>query len=188
MDSPFYRRKNRLGDLLLEEQLIDEQQLQHALTQQKKKPHSYLGGILVANNIITEQQLQHCLRLQKLLRMAIFSLTYSLSSKGLCQQDAQTDIELDSYAINTYSFTQSFPEHLFTGIHIENHFNDGFDTNVQYLLKEREEIIYSLPTDKLIDFMSNTERHSFYGPQFHQQRYFINMLNNGISLSMYFRY
>jgi MSHA biogenesis protein MshE len=50
------RAKVRLGDLLVQNKLIDEQQLQSALSEQRQSGRK-LGGTLIAMGLVTEQQL-----------------------------------------------------------------------------------------------------------------------------------
>lgn len=50
------RRKVRLGDLLVQQKLISQEQLNHALTEQKKSGHK-LGRVLVENGYVNEDQI-----------------------------------------------------------------------------------------------------------------------------------
>src|SRR5215510_9582026 len=47
----------RLGDILVAEGLINEEQLARALEEQKKGPHERLGSVLVRLDLIHEEQL-----------------------------------------------------------------------------------------------------------------------------------
>ena len=53
----------RLGDMLVSLNLITEEQLQQALTDQKEK-HKRLGEMLIEDGFITEAQLIDTLRVQ----------------------------------------------------------------------------------------------------------------------------
>ncbi|MBQ9632541.1 MAG: type II secretion system protein GspE, partial [Lachnospiraceae bacterium] len=55
--------KKRIGDLLIEQQLITENELQYALDRQKET-HKKLGEVLVENGIVTEEDLARTLALQ----------------------------------------------------------------------------------------------------------------------------
>ena len=56
-------KKKRLGDILIEQGLLNESQLQSALTEQRSL-NLKLGAVLIRNKFITEAQLYHVLEMQ----------------------------------------------------------------------------------------------------------------------------
>lgn len=57
-------RRDRLGDLLVKNHLIEPQQLSAAIDEQGRSPGRKLGQILIAQNAITSEQLEQYIRLQ----------------------------------------------------------------------------------------------------------------------------
>ena len=186
----FNSRRNRLGDLLVEEQIINKQQLGEALTQQKQQPHSSLGNILLGKRLINNRQLQHCLHLQKVLRMALFSLSYTFSSAAAASQELEdTEDKNLKQEYSIYSDKQLNLQHYIASeMQAENHFNDGMDQKIQHQLEAREAVLYSISATQLMQLFSDDNKQIYAAAQPVNQRYFINMLNDGVSLSMRFSY
>jgi hypothetical protein len=57
--------KRKLGELLVQRGVIRRQQLEEALTQQRRKP-GFIGKILVEMGALSEQELTKFLQLQRL--------------------------------------------------------------------------------------------------------------------------
>ena len=59
-----YSRKKRLGELLVDDGAITQEQLEQALAEQKKKTGQKLGSVLVELEMITEDQMIDALKNQ----------------------------------------------------------------------------------------------------------------------------
>ena len=57
--------KKRIGEILIEQGLITEEQLDQALELQQQGKKGLLGVILLELKLITPEQLLHCLEIQK---------------------------------------------------------------------------------------------------------------------------
>lgn len=59
-----YKKKKRLGDLLIEQGVISEEQIEIALVEQKKKPHRRLGNILIQLGFANDKEVARSLASQ----------------------------------------------------------------------------------------------------------------------------
>ena len=69
---------SRLGDLLLQRNLINHEQLDNAIAEQRES-HQPLGEILVEHKIITRRQMQRSLKWQSIIRLAAVVTSFTLS-------------------------------------------------------------------------------------------------------------
>ncbi|NRB39017.1 MAG: hypothetical protein HRU20_11215 [Pseudomonadales bacterium] len=181
-----YMRKNRLGDLLLEEQLINVQQLSSALKKQKSQPHQCIGSILLKLKMINQKQLSHCLSLQKILRTAICSITYCLGSAAMAAEVPLTYEAFNSNYQTMASIHQpSISKH---NVVVENHLNDGISDKLNGDLLARDEIIYSISTTQIVALFHNKKDNQYAVQLRKNHKYFVNVLNDGISLSLKYSY
>ena len=72
------QKNTRLGDLLLDKNLISQQQLENAIIAQTYTD-KHLGDILVEQNLISRWKIWHLLKLQRHLRNTILTSVLSLS-------------------------------------------------------------------------------------------------------------
>jgi hypothetical protein len=69
---------NRLGELLLQRKLINHEQLNSAIAEQRQS-HQPLGEILVEHQLITRRQMQRSLKWQSIIRLAAVVTSFTLS-------------------------------------------------------------------------------------------------------------
>ncbi|WLQ12308.1 immunoglobulin domain-containing protein [Hahella aquimaris] len=70
--------KTRLGDLLLERNLITQEQLERAMSLQKTS-HKKLGEILVEEHLVSDRQIRRTLKIQRNLRRTVLTSVLTLS-------------------------------------------------------------------------------------------------------------
>ncbi|ABC27829.1 Type II secretory pathway, ATPase PulE/Tfp pilus assembly pathway, ATPase PilB [Hahella chejuensis KCTC 2396] len=70
--------KTRLGDLLLERNLITQEQLERAMSLQKAS-HKKLGEILVEEHLVSDRQIRRTLKIQRNLRRTVLTSVLTLS-------------------------------------------------------------------------------------------------------------
>lgn len=98
-------RATRLGDLLVQRQLISSEQLQAAIEKQRFC-HKPLGEVLLEMRLISRRQLNQGLKRQTLLRNTLLTAVLSATPIQICVADQLHDLSV----ADDLSVSQSAPE------------------------------------------------------------------------------